>query len=98
MSKTKYRFKTIREFEGEFGSNWREIVNFNYEGFMDYLAGKPLEDHISNDVLKDGVSYIEQSITYSGEWTINEAMIKSTLQTSYEKFKEIISVVQRLVR
>lgn len=94
MSKPKYRFKTIKEFEEEFGEDWRNIVNFNYEGFMDYLAGKPLEDHISNDVLKDGVSYIEQSITYSGEWTINEAMIKSTLQTSYEKFKEIISMMK----
>ena len=93
--KTKYRFKTIKEFEKEYGENWRQTVNFNYDGLMDYLAGQSVSDSLGDSIIKRKVAVISQKITNEGKWVINPLMITSNFQTSYQKFKEIISVVQR---
>ena len=48
-----YRFKTKKEFEKEYGENWRNIVNFNSAGDMDYLCGTVLEKDFNHSMLYD---------------------------------------------
>lgn len=65
-----YRFKTEKEFIFEYGSNWRYIVNFNYQGNMDYLCGKSLP--FGEDVMKTIIGM--GNLRYDG-WSIGHKMI-----------------------
>lgn len=49
-----YRFKTDKELTKEFGANWREIleVDWDDEAKMDHLLGKTLKDRDDIDAIK----------------------------------------------
>jgi hypothetical protein len=39
-----WRFKTKQEFEKEYGNNWKQLLNWDLKGKMDYLFGQPLQE------------------------------------------------------
>jgi hypothetical protein len=65
----RWRFKTKKEFEKEFGSSWRRSIRWNYQGQMDYLCGTLLEENLAQELLKDGVSSIDGWIVSFGNIT-----------------------------
>jgi len=60
-----YRFKTLEEFQKEYGSDWRGAACFNDEGRMDFLCGTvfPFYD------VEDGVSLMYKN------WAIDKIML-----------------------
>ncbi len=72
-TKLKYRIKTEREFEQEFGMNWREEVSLHWiSPNMDYLFGKYILENIDDDKKIKGNS----DIIYKDYYHISWDMIK----------------------
>ena len=92
----KYRFKTLEEFESEFGDNWRAVkCSFAYE--MNYLLGTDVDyecykDELINDELSsESVFQVggEPGSGYRG-WNISGQMVKKIkIGPSYEPRKFI---------
>ncbi len=71
------RFKTEKEFRNEFGQEWYNKVDWNYN-YMNYLFGTNVnfpEDKINDNNYR---LYIEDitHIRSNGTWSINNKMIK----------------------
>lgn len=50
LLKYKYRFKTMAEFEKEFGSNWRNAVECSFVIEMDQLLGKNIPEKYYREI------------------------------------------------
>lgn len=81
---TKYRFKTIPEFEREFGDEWRLKTTFNREGHMDYLLGADVKHpiKINDDGVVMSFEIHDRELGYN--WYISHQMIKS-IHPSYDR-------------
>jgi len=77
--KYKYRFKTEEELLDEFGDNWHEEVDWNDEGYMDYLLGTDIDEkYIEEDDYGIREFYIPNTntrVSYS-KWIITGNLIK----------------------
>jgi len=74
QTRYKYRYKTLKEFENEFGSNWRERVPLSWIYQMDYLLGKNVQ---SNDIRFD-----KDIVHETGGYNISKDMIKKNKLSS----------------
>lgn len=85
-----YRFKTKKEFLDEFGNRWREVVNFNWDGDMDYLCGRqlPFDEYIIQKIL-NGQGFLR----YDG-WSIGGRMItKNEIPTPSYTPRKIVRTI-----
>lgn len=80
----KYRIKTEKEFEAEFGAFWRKKVylqwNSDSDGNMDHLFGQPIEEVLTESALKRGLKdgfYPRSSYDSKDGWSISKDMIRS---------------------
>ena len=84
----RYRIKTLKEMEKEFGKKWRRQTGFNSMGMMDYLLGQPLTKEQTRSLLTTDYAYIEND---NGEnsisnWIIGKnSVTKVKRRVSYEK-------------
>ena len=84
----RYRIKTLKEMEKEFGKYWRRQTGFNSMGMMDYLLGQPLTKEKTRSLLTTGYAYIKND---NGEnsfdfWIIGKnSVTKVKRRVSYEK-------------
>lgn len=51
-----WRFKTKKEFEKEYGPEWRKIIGWNFFGEMDYLCGTILPFDTVKKLRKGGMA------------------------------------------
>lgn len=79
---TEYRFriKTEKEFEEEYGLEWKSKVNYywNEQGHMDFLFGKNLEKKIPDIIIIDrnfSTNVFNPDIN-NRSWTVSFDMIK----------------------
>lgn len=68
----RYRFKTKKEFEDEFGPNWRKVVKWQFPTSMDYLLGSPIRKEY-NWLIEHNMDIIGYSSP--GSWSISKDMI-----------------------
>ena len=61
----KYRFKTEEEMIRDFGKDWRHVLEWNYNGRMDYLLNKPFNGEylITKEMYIDDWSIDHRSLT-----------------------------------
>jgi hypothetical protein len=59
----KYRFKTLSEFESEFGVQWRRRVLYSFPPHMNYLLGKDYYKELSDFDYENG--FIDKQDGYS---------------------------------
>lgn len=75
----RYRFKTRNEFIKEFGSNWRDVVYYNFRYNMDFLLGEDFiynESRIENGSIK--FEYIDnEQINYIDLYISHDMLIKN---------------------
>ena len=79
-----YRFKTQEEFEEEFGSDWRNIVRYNWASpRMDYLFGTEYPFNITED------DFMNNSLSELGVWSVSNNMLIKNKPTipSYNRRK-----------
>ena len=74
----RYRIKTKKEFEDEFGPNWRERVDYLFPREMDYLLGTVLPKESINLIeLKQPIQI--KKLDANSYWLIGHQMIKEDL-------------------
>ena len=66
----KYRFKTEKEFEREFGKNWRNICYWNKNNKMDYL----FNIDISSENVRKGTFTVPRKGSTMETWFISQRM------------------------
>jgi hypothetical protein len=78
-----FRIKTEKEFESEYGSKWRDTVNWSMFESMDWLFGKRLgeilkkgneKEDFSRVIAKSYISSDPSLDAYGKEWSINSSM------------------------
>ena len=62
----KYRFKTEEEMIRDFGKGWRQVLQWNYDGHMDYLLNKPFNGKYSSK----NTMHISRVNSF-GNWSFN---------------------------
>ena len=65
----KYRFKTLFEFQSEFGIDWRRRVPYSFPSHMDYLLGKDYFKEISD------LDYENNFINSQDGYSISNSML-----------------------
>ena len=81
----KYRFKTEKEFEREFGKNWRNICYWNKGKEMDYL----FNTDISPEDVKKGAFSVPKKGSTPGFWFVSQCMYtkKEVFKNGVKKIK-----------
>jgi len=91
-----FRFKTELEFEKEYGQKWKETLQWNKSGDMDWLFGRKLIEVINQtppSVI--GEKRVHIKFTDGNAWSIDHRMIVySENTTTFDDYRDYSDVLQ----